>query len=135
MFGKERLAFSFKVNSINWHSWMVARFQSCWLSEFAGFSTKSEMDKLTLIKKTTTLHWKYSMKWKFHEPMICGLYYKHRTIVNDDSSIVSEQSFLLIDDARGVIYDRHMFIIQATGLFLIFFLLFNEVFVQFWSQG
>ncbi len=36
-------------------------------------------------------------------------------IVNDDSSGVSEQSFLLIDDTRGVIYDRHMFIIQATG--------------------
>ncbi len=24
---------------------------------------------------------------------ICGLYYKHMTIVNDDSSVVSEQSF------------------------------------------
>jgi hypothetical protein len=23
----------------------------------------------------------------------CGLYYKHMTIVNDDSSIISEQSF------------------------------------------
>jgi hypothetical protein len=23
----------------------------------------------------------------------CGLYYKHMTIVNDDSSVVSEQSF------------------------------------------
>ncbi len=38
------------------------------------------------------------------------------TIVNDDSSIFSEQSFQLIDDARGVIYNRRMFIIQATGL-------------------
>jgi hypothetical protein len=37
-------------------------------------------------------------------------------IVNDNSSVVSEQSFLLIDDARGLIYDRHLFIIQATGL-------------------
>ena len=45
-----------------------------------------------------------------------GLYYKHMTIVNDDSSIVSEQRFLLIDDARGVIYDCRMFIIQATDL-------------------
>jgi hypothetical protein len=35
-------------------------------------------------------------------------------IVNDDSSIISEQSFKLIDDARGVIFDRRMFIIQAT---------------------
>jgi hypothetical protein len=40
------------------------------------------------------------------------------TIVNDDSSIVSEQSFQLVDDARGVIYDRYMFIIQATEVFL-----------------
>jgi hypothetical protein len=36
------------------------------------------------------------------------------TIVNDDSNIVSEQSFQLIDDARGVIYDRRVFIILAT---------------------
>ncbi len=45
----------------------------------------------------------------------CSLYYKHMMIVNEDSSIVSEQSFLLIDDVRGIIYDRRMFIIQATG--------------------
>ncbi len=44
-----------------------------------------------------------------------GLYYKHMKIVNDDSSIFSKQSFQLIDDARGVIYDRRMFIIQATA--------------------
>jgi hypothetical protein len=36
-------------------------------------------------------------------------------IVNDDSSIVSEQSFQLIDDARGITYDCRMFIKQATG--------------------
>jgi hypothetical protein len=30
-------------------------------------------------------------------------------IINDDSSVISEQSFLLIDDARGIIYDRHMY--------------------------
>ncbi len=47
----------------------------------------------------------------------CGLYYKHMTIVNDDSSVVSEQSVYLIDDARGVIYDLRMFIIQANGVF------------------
>ncbi len=35
-------------------------------------------------------------------------------IVNDDSSVVSEQRFYLIDDTRGAIYDRRMFIIQAT---------------------
>jgi hypothetical protein len=46
----------------------------------------------------------------------CGLYYKHVMIVNDDSSIVSNWSFKLIDNARVIIYDRNMFVIQATGL-------------------
>jgi hypothetical protein len=45
-------------------------------------------------------------------------YYKHMTIINDNSNIISEQSFKLIDNARGVIYDHHMFLIQATGLIL-----------------
>jgi hypothetical protein len=43
-----------------------------------------------------------------------GLYYKQVTIVNDDSIIVSEWSFKLIDGPRVVLYDHHMFIIQAT---------------------
>jgi hypothetical protein len=46
------------------------------------------------------------------------LYYKHVTIVNEDSSVISEQSFQPIEDARGVIYDRRMFIIQAIEVFL-----------------
>jgi len=48
-----------------------------------------------------------------------GLYYKHMTIVNDDSSIVNEWSSKLIDNARVIIYYRNMFIIQATGLMLV----------------
>ncbi len=36
-------------------------------------------------------------------------------IVNDDASIIIKWSFKLIDAARGVIYDPHMFIVQATG--------------------
>jgi hypothetical protein len=44
-----------------------------------------------------------------------GLYYKHVTIVNYASSGVSELKASLNDDARVVIYDRHMFIVQATG--------------------
>ncbi len=46
--------------------------------------------------------------------LLGGMYYKHMTIRDDDSSIISEQSSKLIDNARGVIYDRRMFIIQAT---------------------
>ncbi len=37
------------------------------------------------------------------------------TIVNDDSSVVIKWSSKLIDAARGIIYDRHMFTVQATG--------------------
>jgi hypothetical protein len=37
-------------------------------------------------------------------------------IVNDDSSVISEQSLQLIENARGIIYDCHMFIIQPKVL-------------------
>ncbi len=45
------------------------------------------------------------------------LYYKLMTIVNDDSRVVNKLEASLTDDAdaRVVIYDRHMFIVQATG--------------------
>ncbi len=36
--------------------------------------------------------------------------------VNDDSRIVNKLEASLTDDARVVIYNRHMFIVQATGL-------------------
>ncbi len=36
------------------------------------------------------------------------------TILNDDSSVIIKWSFKLIDAARGIIYDLHMFIVQAT---------------------
>jgi hypothetical protein len=43
-----------------------------------------------------------------------GLYYKHITIVNDDSSVVNMWRVSLTDDTRVAVYDRNMFIIQAT---------------------
>jgi hypothetical protein len=46
----------------------------------------------------------------------CGLYYKQVMIVNDNSSIISKWCSKLSDDPRVVIYDRHRFIIQATGV-------------------
>ncbi len=64
--------------------------------------------------------------------MTCGLYYKHHysecqltytiniftaAIVNYDSSIVNELGASLTDDARVIIYNCHMFIVQATELF------------------
>jgi hypothetical protein len=38
-------------------------------------------------------------------------------IVNYPSSIINKLKALLTDDARVIIYDRHVFIVQATGLF------------------
>jgi hypothetical protein len=43
------------------------------------------------------------------------MYYKHITIVSDDSSTVNEFETSLTDDARVVIYYRHMFIVEAIG--------------------
>ncbi len=37
------------------------------------------------------------------------------TVINDDSRVVSKGSSELIDDARVIIYNHNMFIIQATG--------------------
>jgi hypothetical protein len=37
-------------------------------------------------------------------------------IVNYASSIVNKLEALLTDDARVIIYDRHVFIVQATGV-------------------
>ena len=37
------------------------------------------------------------------------------TVVNDASSGVNKLKASLNDVARGVIYERHMFIVQATG--------------------
>jgi hypothetical protein len=36
------------------------------------------------------------------------------TIVYDDSKVVNQLEASLTDDDRVIIYDRHMFIVQAT---------------------
>jgi hypothetical protein len=46
--------------------------------------------------------------------MTNGLYYKPMMIVNDDSRVVNKLEASLTDDARVVIYNRQMFIVQAT---------------------
>ncbi len=46
---------------------------------------------------------------------ISGLYYKPMMIVDDDSRVVNKLEASLTDDARVIIYDRHMFIVQTTG--------------------
>ncbi len=50
--------------------------------------------------------------------LLSGLYYKPMTIINGDSRVVTKLETSLTDDARVVIYDCHMFIVQATGTLL-----------------
>jgi len=42
------------------------------------------------------------------------MYYKQTTIINYASSIINKLETLLTDDARVVIYNCHVFIVQAT---------------------
>jgi hypothetical protein len=50
--------------------------------------------------------------------MTCGLFYKDITITHDDSSDVNKFGASLTDAARVIMYDRHMFIVQATTTFM-----------------
>ncbi len=45
----------------------------------------------------------------------CGLYYKPMTIINDNSRVINKLEASFTDNMRVIIYDRHMFIVQATG--------------------
>jgi hypothetical protein len=47
---------------------------------------------------------------------ISGLYYEPMTSINDDSRVINKLETSLTDDARVVICDHHMFIVQATDL-------------------
>jgi hypothetical protein len=42
-----------------------------------------------------------------------GLYYKPMMIVHDDSRVINKLEASLTDNARVIIYDCHMFIVQA----------------------
>jgi hypothetical protein len=43
-----------------------------------------------------------------------GLCFKPIMIVNDDSNVINKLETSVIDNARVVIYDHHMFIVQAS---------------------
>ncbi len=53
---------------------------------------------------------------KFYKIDLSGLNDKPMTIVNDDSRVVNKLEASLTDNTRAIIYDRHMFIVQATGV-------------------
>ncbi len=37
-------------------------------------------------------------------------------IINDDFRVINKLETSLTDDARVIIYERHMFLVQATGV-------------------
>ncbi len=45
-----------------------------------------------------------------------NMYYKPMMIVDDDFRVVNNLEASLTDDAKVVVYNRHMFIVQATGV-------------------
>jgi len=47
------------------------------------------------------------------------MYYKPMTIINDDSRVIPKLEISLTDDDRVIIYDHHMFLVQATDFFII----------------
>jgi len=51
---------------------------------------------------------------RHHGKQLCGLYYKPMMIINDDSRVVNKLKASLTDDARVIIYDCQMFIVQDT---------------------
>jgi hypothetical protein len=61
-----------------------------------------------------TLHI-FVFKLLLHPLWTCGLYYKPMTIVNDNSRVINKLEASLTDDARVIIYDCHMFIVQAIS--------------------
>ncbi len=59
--------------------------------------------------------------------LLCGLDYKHVTILNYASSGVNKLRASLNDDARVVIYDCHMFIEQAAGFIRLNKVIFSHI--------
>ncbi len=53
-----------------------------------------------------------------HSRVGYGLYYKPITIINYDSRVINKLETSLTDNGRVIIYDHHMFIVQATGFLL-----------------
>ncbi len=76
------------------------------------------------LKHFVFIKWKCQLKkeknWQFVGAVLAkscktsGLYYKHRTIVNYASSVVNKLEALLTDNTRVIIYDLHVFMVQAT---------------------
>jgi hypothetical protein len=79
----------------------------------ANAPTYSDTATITAVKSLIyRVNYSKNVYWR---NQTSGLYYKHITIVNYDSIVVKKFEASFTDDTRFVIYDRHMFIKQATS--------------------
>jgi hypothetical protein len=62
------------------------------------------------------MHVHKSIKIVWARERTCGLYYKPMTIVNDNSRVINNLETSLTHHARVIIYDHHVFILQATRI-------------------
>jgi hypothetical protein len=87
------------------------------IKSFDCFTQRAEHNRI--FAHLATLRLTRTTGSKFTNPSLtlttCDLYFKHITIVNDDSSIVNKFEASLTDGYRVIIYYRHMFIVQATS--------------------
>jgi hypothetical protein len=71
---------------------------------------------ILILYKNNTLH-TITVSFNF---FTSGLNYKPMTIIKDDSRVITKLETSLTDDARVIIYDRHMFIVQATEFHFVY---------------
>jgi len=69
---------------------------------------------LTRYVSSTVVEYSTTNRTIVSSDLSSGLYYKHTKIINFASSIVHKLKALLTDDARVIIYDHHVFMVQAT---------------------
>ncbi len=89
----------------------LGRYQT--MFETAGFCDSSLW--LANLKSDFFFKFQVSLISEKKQPATSGLYYKPMTIVNENARVINKLEASLTDDARVVIYDCHMFIVQATG--------------------
>ncbi len=114
---QKSLWYNFSCNWVIYHPFIpvnpfvMLSVEQCILQVF--FKTTCYFS-LVLNYSSTILHCEHNFNFKSND--ISGLYYKSMTIVNDDSGVINKLEDSLTVDSRVIIYDHHMFIVQATGL-------------------
>ncbi len=99
---------------LTWGVWTINPYRFVIWGIWAWNTTKSvTFTGLDTHTNSTTHKLKIANTWFFKSTDPSGLYYKHITIINDDSSVVNKWRVSRSDDTTVIIYNRKMFIIQT----------------------